>query len=108
MPLFKFFRRSADRPAEAPPPTPASAPAPTPVAPPATPPPPPPTVQEDVPDSIDHAIELFREIQEVLGDGADIIRLPSRVLLSGLPEDLRGPLWKPDAFPDTPIELERQ
>lgn len=105
MPLFKFFRRSADRPAEAPPPpTTPTPPTPTPSPPPTAPA----TVNEDVPESIDHAIELFREIQEVLGDGADIIRLPSRILLSSLPEDLRGPLWKPDAFPDTPIELERQ
>ena len=51
---------------------------------------------------------MFRAIQEVLGDGEDIIKLPSRVLLSGLPEDLRGPLWKADAFPDAAIELERK
>ncbi len=51
---------------------------------------------------------MFRSIQEVLGDGEDIIKLPSRILLGSLPEDLRGPLWRGDAFPDVAIELERQ
>ena len=104
MSLFRFFRRTPDRVLESP--AAPVAPAPRPMSKP--PPPSPPTPPSESSDSVEDAIEMFRAIQEVLGDGEDIIKLPSRVLLSGLPEDLRGPLWKADAFPDAAIELERK
>lgn len=72
---------------------------------PAAAPPPRPTAEEQAAD-LDTAVKMFEAIQEVMGEPDRALRLPSRVLLADLPEDLRGPAWKRGAFPDATLELD--
>ncbi len=105
MSLFTFFRRASDSSREAAKAETPAKPAPAPTPPAAAAKPAPAAASSD---PLREAVEMFDAIQEVMGKSEDIIRIPSRVLLSGLPPELRGPLWNTNAYPNAPIELERK
>ncbi len=58
-------------------------------------------------DVVTSAIEDFGAIQEILGDSDTMVRMPCSVALANLAPDLRGPLWKTDAFPRSEIEIDK-
>ena len=83
------------KPAEGAPASQAASPAPA--APPPTPKP-----------SAEIGMEDFNAIQEVLRESADVVRLPSRVVMEKLPPDMRGPEWKSGGTPAGEIVVERE
>lgn len=57
-------------------------------------------------ESLDSLVRMFWTIEEALGDGQNVVRLPARLFLETLPEDLRGPRWSPDSFPAVVVEVD--
>ncbi|MCX7818057.1 MAG: hypothetical protein N2652_02445 [Kiritimatiellae bacterium] len=61
---------------------------------------------EDGGESLDSLVRMFWTIEEALGDSQNVVRLPSRLFLENLPEELRGPRWRPDLFPAVVVEVD--
>ncbi len=57
-------------------------------------------------ESLDSLVRMFWTIEEALGDGQNVVRLPARLFLENLPEELRGPRWRPDLFPAVVVEVD--
>lgn len=58
-------------------------------------------------DTLADVIEMFKTIEEAIGDLDQPIAISAKAMLANLPKALRGPAWTPEAFPDVSIELER-
>ncbi len=61
---------------------------------------------EDGGESLDSLVRMFWTIEEALGDSQNVVRLPARLFLENVPEELRGPRWRADMFPAVVVEVD--
>ncbi len=62
---------------------------------------------DDVQDqSLDSLVEMFWTIEDALGHYSNVVRLPCRLFLEDLPQELRGPNWAGGSFPEVVIEVD--
>jgi len=72
---------------------------------------PPPNIipEKKAPPNIDEAIDLFESIQEIIDDDEENVKIPAEALLKKLPEQLQGPLFNGNKFPeDCHMNIEAQ
>jgi len=59
--------------------------------------------------TVEQAVRMFNAIREMLGEDKEVVfQVPCRAVLAGLPEPLRGPLWRADEFPDMQLEIPKE
>lgn len=73
----------------------------------------PPLPRKDESKDLEKALEMLQAIEAALGDDTKkakgpMAEMPCSVVLKKLPEELRGPAWQPDGFPENRLHVSRQ